>query len=256
MTPVTVNGTTLALHTRGSGAALQFQHGLGGDHAQTFESVPSLPGWQLRTLECRAHGASAPDGPFSIAQFAEDVAHVTPPEVVIGGISMGAAISLRLAVLKLVRPRALILVRPAWATDPAPANMAPIAEAAALIAAGQTWDAFATTPTHARLERESPDNLASLRGFFTRAPLDTTARLLAAIAADGPGITPTEVSTITCPTLVCGCAEDHIHPLPMAQSLTRLIPGARFVDLPPKGRDKAAHLSALHSAIAAFLKDL
>lgn len=246
----------LAHHLRGTGAPVQFQHGLGGDHLQTFESFPALPGWQLRTLECRAHGDSPPDGPFSIAQFATDVAHVTPPDAVIGGISMGAAISLRLAALGPVRPRALILIRPAWLTDPAPTNMTSIAEVAALIAAGKTWDDFATTPTHARLLREAPDNLASLRGFFSREPLATTARLLAAIAADGPGITPAQVAAITCPTLVCGSAEDEIHPFPMVEQLARLIPGARLVDLPPKGRDKAAHLAALHGTIAAFLKDL
>lgn len=246
----------LALHLRGTGAPVQFQHGLGGDHLQTFESFPNLPGWQLRTLECRAHGHSPPDGPFSIAHFAADVAQVTPPDAVIGGISMGAAISLRLAALDLVRPRALILVRPAWATEAAPPNMAPIAEVAALIAADQTWDDFTTSPTHARLLREAPDNLASLRGFFTRHSLDTTARLLTSIAADGPGIAPAQVASITCPTLVCGSAEDHIHPFPMADHLARLIPGARLVELPPKGRDKAAHLAALHGVIAAFLKDL
>jgi len=246
----------LALHLRGTGAPVQFQHGLGGDHLQTFESFPDLPGWQLRTLECRAHGDSPPVGPFSIAQFAADVAQVTPPDAVIGGISMGAAISLRLAALGLVRPRALILVRPAWLTDPAPPNMSSIAEVAALIAACQPWDDFATTPTHARLLHEAPDNVASLRGFFTRHPLATTARLLAAIAADGPGITPAQVAVITCPTLVCSSAEDEIHPQSLAATLARLIPGACLVDLPPKGRDKAAHLAALHGVIAAFLKDL
>lgn len=247
---------TLALHRRGAGAPVQFQHGLGGDHAQTFEAFPDLPGWALSTLDCRGHGASGTEGPFSIAQFAADVAAVTPAGAVIGGISMGAAIALRLAAQGLVRARALILVRPAWVTGDAPANMGSVAEVAGMIAAGQGWDAFAATPTFARLAQVAPDNLASLRGFFARAPLDVTARLLSAIAADGPGVTQAEVAAIRVPTLVCGCAEDEIHPLAHAETLAGLIPAARLVVLPPKGRDKAAHLAALAAAVDNFLKEV
>jgi pimeloyl-ACP methyl ester carboxylesterase len=248
--------TGLVLSQRGEGRPVQFQHGLGGDHAQCFESFPDLPGWRLATLDCRGHGLSPPEGPFSIAQFAEDVAQVTPAGAVIGGISMGAAIALRLAALGPGRYGALILVRPAWLFDAAPDNLAPVAEAAALIAAGEPWETFASRPAHARLAALAPDNLVSLRGFFERRPGAATARLLAAIAADGPGISARQVAAIRLPALVCGSAEDEIHPLAHAQTLARLIPGARLVILPPKGRDKAAHLAALRAAIAAFLKGL
>lgn len=253
---VTADGATLALHRRGTGAPVQFQHGLGGDHLQTFESFPDLPGWRMQTLECRGHGQSAPGGPFSIAQFADDVAGTLDPGTVLGGISMGAAISLRLAVRRPERLRALILVRPAWLDAPAPPNMSSIAEVAAMIARGQTEADFARTATHARLAATAPDNLASLTGFFARAPREGTARLLAAIAADGPGVTRDQIAAIRLPTLVCACAEDEIHPLSHARALADTIPGARHAALPPKGRDKAAHLAALHAAITDFLKDL
>jgi len=257
MTPqLAADGARLALHSRGQGAPVFFQHGLGGDHLQTFESFPDLPGWRLNTLECRAHGTSDATGPLSIARFAQDVAGAMPDNTVLGGISMGAAISARLAVRHPERLRALILVRPAWFDCPAPANMSSIAEVAAMIADGQTAAEFDRTGTHARLAATAPDNLASLTGFFTREPLALTARLLAAIAADGPGISRDQIAAIRPPTLVCGCAEDEIHPLPMARLWAETIPGARFVELPPKGRDKPAHLAALHAAIAAFLKDL
>jgi pimeloyl-ACP methyl ester carboxylesterase len=257
MTPfVAGDGARLALHLRGAGRAVQFQHGLGGDHLQTFEAFPDLAGWELRTLDCRGHGASGGAGPFSIARFAEDVAEAAPDGAVIGGISMGAAISLRLAVREAGRFRALVLVRPAWVTEAAPSNMASIAEVAGLIAAGGTWDDFARTETHARLRREAPDNLASLQGFFAREPLAVTARLLADIAADGPGVSADEVAGIAVPVLVCACGEDEIHPVAHAERLARLIPGARLEMLPPKGRDKAVHLAALHAAITTFLQEI
>ena len=55
--------------------------------------------------------------------------------------------------------------------------------------------------------------------------------------------------------LVCGTGADAIHPLAHAQALAGLIPGARLVTLPPKGRDKPAHLAALAAAMTDFLKE-
>ena len=93
-------------------------------------------------------------------------------------------------------------------------------------------------------------------GLFDRAPQDDTARLLTTISADGPGITEADLRALRLPVLVCGTAEDAIHPLALARRLAALIPASRFIDLPPKGRDKPAHLAALHAAIAAFLKEV
>ncbi len=83
-----------------------FQHGLGGDAGQTAEVFPANSGRRLITLECRGHGRSeaGPEAAFSLAQFSDDLGSLiestlTGP-VNIGGISMGAAITLMLAVRK------------------------------------------------------------------------------------------------------------------------------------------------------------
>ena len=60
---------------------------------------------------------------------------------VAGGISMGAAIALRLAVRHPDRVAALILARPAWVDTAAPENMRPYAEVAALLARMSPSDA-------------------------------------------------------------------------------------------------------------------
>ena len=215
--------------------------------------------WQM--LECRGHGASETGGEVSIATFAEDVAALAETlgaPVVLGGISMGAAITTRLAVTRPDLVRGLILVRPAWVTAPAPANMVPNAEVGALLARLSPEDAraaFAAGATAQRLAAEAPDNLASLLGFFDRAPQEGTARLLTAISADGPGISPDDLRALRLPVLVCGTGADAIHPMAHAQALTTLISGARLVVLPPKARDKPAHLAALAAAMTDFLQE-
>jgi pimeloyl-ACP methyl ester carboxylesterase len=160
-----------------------------------------------------------------------------------------------------IRPklvRGLVLVRPAWVAEEAPANMAPNAEVGALLSrfpADEARRVFAASATARRLERDAPDNLASLMGFFDRAPQADTARLLTTISADGPGVTATDLSALRLPVLVCSTTEDAIHPAAHAEALARLIPDARLVELPPKGRDKPAHLAALAAAMHQFLKE-
>lgn len=241
----------------GGGLTVVLQHGLCGDAGQTAEAMPADPRFRRITLECAGHGASDFGGELSIATFADDVAaliETLPGPVVLGGISMGAAIGLRLAVLRPELVRGLIVIRPAWLTGAAPANMEPVAVAGRMIAAGAGAAYFAQTAMARHLAREAPDNLASINGFFQRRPLAQTAALLQAIAADGPGVTPAQVMALTLPMLVCSTGRDVIHPLGHATGLAALT-GARLVELPPKSDDKPAHLAALHRALTDFLME-
>lgn len=249
---------TTALHQRGTGKDFVFQHGLCGDARQTFEATPDLAGWRLTTLDCAGHGAAAAVPPFSIARFADAVIAVIetlPGPVMIGGISMGAAIALRIAVTRPDLIRGLLLVRPAWLTECAPANMQPNQEVGQLMARGQPQSAFAGSATARHLAQVAPDNLTSLLGFFDRAPQAVTAALLCAIATDGPGVSRADLAALRLPARVCGTTRDAVHPLQLARDLAGLIPAARFTELPPKGTDKFAHLATLHHVIRDFLQE-
>jgi pimeloyl-ACP methyl ester carboxylesterase len=116
-------------------------------------------------------------------------------------------------------------------------------------------EAFLESETAARLRVEAPDNLASLTGFFAREPVSRTAVLLSALSREGLGVRAADLVGLRVPVLVCGTAEDAIHPVGLAKALAAEIKGARYLDLPPKGRDKAAHLAALHKAISGFLAE-
>ncbi len=249
----------------GNGLPVVFQHGLCGDARQPAEIFPHVAAFRRITLECRGHGQSeaGPLDEFSIARFADDVAEMIVAlalgPVVIGGISMGAAIAMRLVVTHPELIRALIIARPAWATDAAPENGRPNVEVGELLAQFPPEEArtrFEEGATAKRLAVESPDNLASLRGFFARQPTDVTSALLTRIASDGPGVTAQQLRNLTIPTLVIGHARDAIHPLAMAQDLSRLIPHAQLVEITPKAVDKPRYVADFQSALLAFLKGL
>jgi pimeloyl-ACP methyl ester carboxylesterase len=261
------DGAPLRIVEAGEGAAVLFQHGLGGDAAQAEGNFPGDAGWHRLTLECRAQGRSEPGTtrPFSIAMFADDAVAATEAagmrSFVAGGVSMGAAIALRLAVTQPGLVSALVLVRPAWLAEAAPANMRPYGVAAEAMRRhsgdpAAARDAFIGSPEARRLAEISPDNLASLVGFFDRPDLAATADLLADIAADGPGLTREAVAALRLPVLVVGNGEDDVHPLGMARELADLVPAARFIEVPAKAADKAAHQAAVRHAISSFLAAL
>lgn len=261
----TKDGTRLNVDTAGDGPAVVFQHGLCGDAGQTREAFPSESGFQRVTVEARGHGSSqAGDlGKLSIATFADDIADFIEQQldapVVVGGISTGAAISLRLAVKRPEQVKALIIARPAWVTAHAPANMAPNAEVGRLLDRldpEAAKAAFIAGKTGQRLADEAPDNLASLTGFFTRQPIEVTAALLTAISNDGPDVTEEEVRALQIPTLVIGHQRDFIHPFSHAHALAELIPGAHLVEITPKVENRARYVSDFHEAMRNFLKEL
>ena len=256
----------LSVHSLGdTGPALVFQHGLCADASQSAEVFPADTGYRLVTMECRGHGRSdAGDlSELSIETFTGDLASVIEERrlgpVAVGGISMGAAIALRLAVRRPGLVRGLILARPAWVAEPAPANMSAMALVGRLLSEHTRQQAraiFERSAIAAEISRDAPDNLASLRGFFSRDPREVTAALLTRIAADGPGVERAEIGRLAVPALVIGHERDVIHPIAHAEALAALIPGAALCRIAPKCEDLERYRSDFREALRSFLQRL
>jgi pimeloyl-ACP methyl ester carboxylesterase len=259
------DGVALNVADSGDGGLpVMMQHGLCGDAQQISEVFPDDPRFRRLTMECRGHGASEVGDPtkFSIATFASDLSALIESRrlapLVIGGVSMGAAIALRLAVRRAELVHGLVLARPAWVVSARPDNMKPNGEVGQLLGAYSSDQArrlFLASETARRLSDEAPDNLASLDGFFSRTPRAVTAALLQAIASDGPGICEAEARRIAVPTLVIGTKQDSIHPFAHAETLALLIPNSRLVEITPKSQDRAQYVRDFRTALTGFLGD-
>ena len=251
--------------TCGSGRPIVFQHGLGGDATQPADVFPVSSGWAALTLECRGHGQSEAGSPqaFSIATFAADVIATIEAAgggpMPVGGISMGAAIALRIAALRPDLVSALVLARPAWLDANGPENMQPnmfVGELLRDFAPDDAAKLLEKSSLADRLASEAPDNLVALRGFFSREPVKVTRELLLRISADGPGIDRQAIAAMPIPALVIGNGGDSVHPIGMARELATLLPNARFVEITSKSVDRNRYREEFCAALAAFLKEL
>lgn len=245
----------------GGGAPLVFQHGLTGDYKQPLFSFKNRE-VRLIILECRGHGGSepGPDENLRIADFAGDLfallRHLKLGKACFAGISMGAAVVANLAGLHPEMVSGLALIRPSWHDRPYPVNMSPFAAAADfldLFGPGEGKRRFAAADSFAALERESPDNAASILAIFERRDPRGTVRLLRRLLVCEPGLDLAALARLPAPVRIMGTGMDSVHPAALAMRLAQALPRAAYVELYPKSLDKERHCGELTAAISALL---
>jgi pimeloyl-ACP methyl ester carboxylesterase len=255
----------IQFHYRESGRGLPFvfQHGLGADTAQTFELLQPPPGIRLLTFDCRAHGETRPVGPeekIGVEQFSEDLGafldHLGLERAVVGGISMGAAITLRFALEHPERTAGLVLSRPAWLDESRADNMKVFATLAEYIRRYGAWEGaqrYQETEAFQSVLKLSPDNANSLLSQFAHPRAEETVARLERIPNYVPAHKRAEWKRIRVPTLVLVNRQDEIHPFEFGEVLAREIPGAQLVEVTAKSVSKEKHAAEVQRALADFL---
>jgi pimeloyl-ACP methyl ester carboxylesterase len=171
---------------------------------------------------------------------------------------LGAAIALRLASLNAPRVAKLVLARPAWVDGPSIERQHGYHVAAQYLekyGADEGAERFRASSEFLEVMAASPDNAASLIGFFRRPRPDTTIALLSCIPLDWPGVSRAQIATIRQPALIIGNDQDYVHPLAYARELAGLIPGSRLAEITSKTIDRAAYVAEFRAALAGFLTD-
>lgn len=258
---LTVDGCRLAFEIEGEGLPVLWQHGLGATTAQPADVFPTGAGLQRITLVCRGHAGSELGDPalLTIEQFTGDaialIDHLGIASATVGGISLGAAIALRLGALHPDRASALVLARPAWIDAPCPATQAAYVEVARHLrvwGAAEGRNRFVQTETYRALLAAAPDNAASMIGFFARPQPETTIELLSRLPVDGPGVSRRQMTEMPQHTLVIVTAEDHVHPAAYGRELASLIPKARLAEIIPKAQSRDDYVAEFRMQLAGF----
>jgi len=264
MTAWAHDGLSFRYREIGAGRAFVFQHGLGGDLHQPQALVPPLEGFRTVSLDCRGHGLTRPLGPeekIGIAPSADDVTalldHLGIEQAIVGGISMGAAIALNLALRYPHRVLGLVLARPAWLDGPMDENAELFGQVAGLIrahGAERGEEQFRAAPEYRRMLAESPDCAAALIGQFQRPRAEETVAILERIPRDQPCRDRDELAAIAVPTLVLANRQDPIHPFAYGQALAEQIAGAEFVEVTAKSVSVPQYEADMRRALGEFLE--
>jgi pimeloyl-ACP methyl ester carboxylesterase len=249
----------------GEGSPLVFCHGLTGSLEQPKELLGEFPGVRRVVWDARGHGQTevGPPETFNFQTFAKDLGALLDElgisEAVVGGISMGAAVSARFAIDHPGRARALVLVRPAWLDQGLPEGLRlyPIAaEYLGAHGAQEGRELFVALPEFRALAEKEPDAAASLLGQFTLEGAVERRHRLHGIPRDAPIHDWREADLLQIPTLVIGNEPDYVHPWSYAAAWAEHLPCARLVKTPSRHREFPAHAESVRRNLAAFLDDI
>lgn len=233
-------------------------HGLGNDAAQALALLgPVLPADTIAP-DVRAHGESPMVGrpeDFDLDRLAAELPVPTGPLTLVG-ISMGAALCLRIALARPADVERLVLVRPAFTDRPLPRNLELFPVLGELLARYGALEAerqFRCTARYRSVELVSKLGAAGLVAQL-RAPraAERAVRLLE-IPRNRAFGSDRELAVLDVPATVVAAPRDPVHPLEVAQQWVDSLPQARLFTVPARDDGMPAYTSALRAAVAAAL---
>ena len=233
---IELGGVGLRYELSGKGdRTLVLVHEMGGTLESWDDIAPRFAG-SRRVLRYDTRGAGLSQkvrGELGIDTMADDIAALLDAlgiagQVALAGIAVGGAIALHFAARYPERTSAVAVGSPATAVAP-DRRAAALERVARIEAAGM---AFAVED--AMLNGYAPELRGDVRRFeryrarwLGNDPLSyaTIWRMLAGLDMQG------ELATLRCPVLVIGGEFDRVRPPPLAESLAKAIPGARYIEL-------------------------
>jgi len=252
----------------GSGEPLIFLHGLGADRSQStgaFSQAAHKGAFQLIAVDFRSHGDSIDDSTGTALHFdafADDIIrlmdHLELETAYVGGLSMGSAVTLNLALRYPERLRDIIILRPSWLDQTHPAQLELVAkvghwieehglfQSEALLQADQDFIA---------LHEREPTVAASITPLHSRPQAINGASVLYKMYESRPFRDLECLSEISHRALVLDTTHDDLHPQSVAQQIAHHLPNVQdHLTLPPRYLKKEEYNTALNQAVLHFLE--
>jgi 3-oxoadipate enol-lactonase len=235
-----VNGIHLSYDDIGTGLPIVFLHAFPLDRSMWAPQVGAL----VRQGRCiapdlRGFGASAVAAPYSMEQYADDVAVLfdalgLEPAVVVG-LSMGGYIAFALWRRHRAKVRAFVLAdtRAGADTDEGRENRRRLIEVAHSRGSGTVAEMQIGSMVGETTRQRRPEVVEAIRAMIAAAPVDGIVGALEAMMAR-PDSTPT-LGTIDVPALIVVGEEDTLTPPREAQSMHERIRGSRLEVLSQAG---------------------
>jgi 3-oxoadipate enol-lactonase len=251
---IRVGEIRIAYEEAGTGTPLVFIHGFPHDHTLWTSQLRGLaPTCRCIAPDLRGFGESDVRGPYSMDQYADDIAGLLDAlsieRAIIAGLSMGGYVSFALWRRHRDRVLALVLADTTARAD----TEAGRAKRRDMIALARAYGAAAIADQMtSRLVGEStrqrrPELVRSVHAMLAAAPVEGIIGALEAMMAR-PDSLPT-LSTIDVPTLILVGSEDMISPPEVARSMQAAIPGSRLEIIPQAGHVSSMERPAAFNAV-------
>jgi 3-oxoadipate enol-lactonase len=261
MNYIEINGVGLRYELSGAGAqTLVLVHEMGGTLESWDEVAPRL-GAARRVLRYDTRGAGMSQkirDQLHIDTMADDIAALLDAlgvtgRVALAGVAVGGATALHFAARYPQRTSAVVVGSPATGL-PADRRAAGLERAARMERdgmAGAVEDSMASG--YASELRGNAERYAKFRARWLGndpGSFATIYRMLATTDMEA------ELRTLACPVLVIGGTYDRVRPPPAAEAVARMVPRARYVELPTTHFMAAATPELIADTIGDFLNSV
>lgn len=219
-----LNGVELAYDDSGSGTPVLFIHGFPHDRSLWSEQVSALS-THVRCVapDLRGFGESSTEGPYSVDQYADDLAqllnHLSIEQAVICGLSMGGYIAMAMWRRHQHRVLALVLcdTKAGADTDEGRKKRDDLIATAQREGSAKVAELQLPGMVGKTTREKRPDIVGRARGMMERSPVPGIVGALTALR-DRPDSRAT-LATVTVPTLVVVGDEDVLTPVSEAEGI-------------------------------------
>ena len=244
---------------QGTGIPFVFLHGLGGDMQQIYSAYDPIEGIQLININMQGHGQSlAKYETLDFNIIADDVISILNElnisNAIIGGISMGAAIAINVAIRYPSYVSKLLLVRPAWTHEPMSHQVQ--------LAYSSLANALSHNDIHTFINSEGWNIVNQTTNYTRNTFLHTFEeevniqqwQKFAILPYKTPHNSISDIENLNIYTTIIACRNDFVHPYEYAEEYHQYIPNSILIEIPNKDVDPKLHNQMINTILKERLK--
>jgi pimeloyl-ACP methyl ester carboxylesterase len=246
----------------GTGRPFVFQHGLGSNLLQPQSLLSNLSGVELISMDCPGHGQSSldtsviPSFDYYTDKLVALLDQLGIKKAIFGGISMGAGISINMALRYPERVEALILVRPAWLDKISPQNLEILIDAAEKMQQAGGQEEFEQLAAFQVVQKSLPKAANSILGVFAKTQRTEIPTVLESMVRDCPFSDINQLNKLKQPCLVLGNEDDPLHPFEMAKIIQQYVKNSQLEKVISRYIDNEKHQIEVNQVITKFISKL
>lgn len=246
----------------GKGEPIILLHGQGGSTRQLENLIDSIEGYSFIFLDQRAHGKTDIKDFKSLTfdKMAEDVIALADElgidRFILGGISMGAAVSMKTALKYPERIKKLVLIRCAWLDHPMEKKIQEWhRDVAIYLLQEKGLEKYRKTDSYQSVCQEAPMLAKTFEGMFQEEASLCYPEKYLVIPLQQPIEKMEDLRNISVPVLLLANRYDTVHPYEYGEILQMYLKNAEFHEITSKLIDGEKHKREVNRYLQEFLQE-